>query len=277
MTAAPAFQPLYLDGTAGRLFAVYYPPAADRDRRRAAVFAPPFAEEMNRARRMTALLGRRLAGLGIGLMVVDPIGTGDSDGDFADGGWRQWRDDLATAATWLRGQGVETVDLVGLRLGAALALDLARNAVHPIGRIVLWQPVTSGKVMFNQFLRIALAASMGESDRVTTTALRQRLAAGETLEVAGYALTPGLAAEIEAVALETLAPPAGTDLAWLEVSSAAAAELSPAGRKVIDAWRGSHGDIPAAVVAGEPFWAIQEVTVAPALVEATATLYAEAV
>jgi hypothetical protein len=44
---------------------------------------PPFAEEMNKSRRMIAEVGRRLEGSGVGMLLVDLFGTGDSEGEFA--------------------------------------------------------------------------------------------------------------------------------------------------------------------------------------------------
>jgi len=76
-------EPRFLDGLRGRLFVVRRAPAAD-DRGIDVVIAPPFAEEMNRSRRMMVLLAIALAERGFGCLAVDPFGTGDSDGDFAD-------------------------------------------------------------------------------------------------------------------------------------------------------------------------------------------------
>ena len=85
--------PLFIDGTAGRLFAIYLAPAPEAPRRGAVLYLPPFAEEMNRSRRMVLLQARRMVELGYQVLIVDLYGTGDSEGDFADARWAIWRAD----------------------------------------------------------------------------------------------------------------------------------------------------------------------------------------
>src|SRR5262245_21600498 len=56
---------------------------------------PPFAEELNKTRRMCARFARRLAGHGWRVVRVDLYGCGDSAGEFRDATWSQWISDLA--------------------------------------------------------------------------------------------------------------------------------------------------------------------------------------
>ncbi len=51
----------FLQGAQGQLFSVYHPSSLSGPARGGLVYLPPFAEEMNRARRMAALQARRLA------------------------------------------------------------------------------------------------------------------------------------------------------------------------------------------------------------------------
>ena len=83
--------PFFLVGGQGTLFAIYYPPAAGVPRRDGVLYVPPFAEEMNKSRRLVALQARRLAAAGFGVLVPDLYGTGDSAGDFAEARWSIWR------------------------------------------------------------------------------------------------------------------------------------------------------------------------------------------
>src|SRR5688500_5815022 len=57
---------------------------------------PPFAEEMNKSRRMCALLARGLAADGWRVVRIDLLGCGDSAGSLRDASWEQWCDDLRT-------------------------------------------------------------------------------------------------------------------------------------------------------------------------------------
>jgi len=268
-------QPIFLEGSAGRLFAVYYPPAVMREEGCNVLYVPPFAEEMNRARRMAALQARGLAALGFGVLLLDLFGTGESDGDFGDARWSIWLDDISAAADWLTRQGSRAVTLWGLRLGALLAAVSASQQRNKFQHLVLWQPVADGKTMLTQFLRLRVAAAMAErGEGETTDALRTELAAGHAIEIAGYELSPELAAAITAARLDTLALPAETRVDWFEVTARAGDPLSPAGRRVIDAWRAAGITASDAVVAGQPFWSVQETTVAPELLAATRRLFA---
>jgi len=261
VTEAP-IEPVFIDGTAGRLFAVFHPPAGVPRGR--IVYLPPFAEEMNCSRRMAALTARALAACGFGVLVLDPFGSGDSAGDFADARWAIWRRDVGLAAAWLGARVAGPLTLLGLRLGAMLA------AAAEAERLVLWQPVASGATMLTRFLRLRVAATMDGADRETTAALRALLAAGEAIEVGGYPLHPALAAELEGLRLTALDP--DCPVTWFEVASTADGEtrpLSPGAARVVADWRQTGRSVDARVVAGEPFWQIQETTLAPALITAT--------
>ncbi|WP_229425321.1 hypothetical protein [Massilia sp. Se16.2.3] len=78
---APA-DAFFLDTQGGRRFCLYHAPIGEC--RGALVYVHPFAEEMNRSRRMAALQARALAARGIGVLQLDLHGCGDSVGDFGD-------------------------------------------------------------------------------------------------------------------------------------------------------------------------------------------------
>lgn len=268
-------KPIFLNGARGDLFAIYHPAAVTRRVPQGLVYLPPFAEEMNRARRMAALQARQLAALGVDVLLLDPFGTGDSAGDFGDARWEIWHDDAAAAVAWLRDRCDGDVGLWGLRLGALLAAELASEESQGIARLLLWQPVLSGDRFLTQFLRLRLAAALGrEAERETTKDLKARLAEGETLEIGGYELAPSLAASLSGHDLGSLLGPATPPpIDWLEVSSGETPELSPATSKMLEKLDNAGSKVTARAVAGEPFWSIQEFTLAPALIEATSVLF----
>ena len=288
MKAAPPgpepgpLEPLFIDGPAGRLFALYFAPAArSRPRRPAVLYLPPFAEEMNRARRMATLLGRMLAESGVGCLLLDPYGTGDSAGDFADARWDLWRDDAAEAARWLAARGHGDIAVLGLRLGAPLALELAAMDGSAVTKAVVWSPVLSGELFLNQFLRIRTAAGLagglaGAGGGETTKSLRARLHDGETLEIGGYALTPGLAEAISALDLVPLGAACPAPIDWLEIcggGDGAPPALPPAGARAAERLRAAGADLSVTCIAGERFWAIEETVVIPELLNATLALW----
>lgn len=261
-------QAFFLPLRRGRRFCIQYVPDGASERRGAILYVHPFAEEMNKSRRMAALQARAFAEAGWTVLQVDLFGCGDSEGDFDEASWEQWLADAADAATWLRGQTGRMPWLWGLRLGCLLARQVVDRAPATPG-LVLWQPSMSGKQSLQQFLRLKVTNQiLGEaaSDRVGVQELRQCLARGETVEVAGYTLSPELALGLEAA--ELTPPSAPLRVAWLEVG-ASTAELSPAGRMRAEAWRAAGHRIDTTAVAGAAFWQTQEIAECDALVEAT--------
>lgn len=162
-----------------------------------------------------------------------------------------------------------------MRLGACLALEVAGRVRPEIERVVLWQPVVTGSVHLNQFLRIRVAAGLGAGDpsRETVKALRGRLAAGEIVEVAGYALAPQLAAAIDRLRLDELGVAAKMPIDWLEVAGGPTDSLPPAAETAAKRWRETGVQAAVKMIRGEPFWAIEETTIVSALIDATCELF----
>ena len=264
-----AVTPLFLDGPAGRLFAIYHAPAGKGPPRGSLIYVPPFAEEMNRSRRMAALQARALSAQGVAVLLLDLFGTGDSAGDFQDARWPVWLGDIDAGAHWLETHGQSPVGLWGLRLGALLATAAASHQPGRFKQLLLWQPVTDGKPMLTQFLRIRIAAAMGESSGGKTQDLRAQLARGETVEIAGYTLSPELATALDGVHMNALRPAAGADVHWFEVTAERSDRPLLGGQRVIETWRKAAATVSAMTVAGNPFWALQETTLAPELLAAT--------
>jgi exosortase A-associated hydrolase 2 len=264
--ALPPAEPLFLARPDGARFALFHAPAG---RCRAAVlYLHPFAEEMNRARRMAALQSRALAANGVVVLQLDLHGCGDSSGDFADATWDGWLGDVAHALDWLRARCGVPVTLWGLRLGALLGLAHARRD-PAIASLLLWQPVLGGAAHLTQFLRLRVAGDMlgNAAGGATTAALRAALADGETLDVAGYRLSPALALGMESCEAAALVP--ACPVHWIDVTASLDRGPAPASLRVADAWRAAGVAVELRQVSGEPFWATQEVATCPALINAT--------
>src|SRR5688500_15035872 len=120
--------------------------------RGAVLLIHPFAEEMNRCRRMAALQARAFAAAGWTVLQMDLYGCGDSAGDFSGATWNRWLDDVVDSAAWLREKTGQRLVLWGLRAGCLLATQAA-GRIEPAADLVLWQPVASGKQFLQQFLR----------------------------------------------------------------------------------------------------------------------------
>lgn len=268
LAPGPAMEPFFLPVDGGQRFCLFHSPAGAC--RGAVLYVHPFAEELNRSRRMAALQARALAAQGYGVLQIDLHGCGDSSGDFGDARWETWRRDLAAAYAWLDTRLDRPITLLGLRLGAALALDFARTEAKAPAGIVLWQPALSGPSVLAQFLRLRVANDMlaGGDTRTGTAALRAALARGETLEIAGYDLHPELALAIESLD-PALLTPHKIPVHWFELATAPDRPLTAAASSTVERWRRARAQVQARQVVGQPFWSTQEITECPALVAAT--------
>lgn len=221
---------------------------------------------------MVALTARALAAAGVGVVLLDPHGTGDSGGDFADARWPTWLADVQTAAAWAEAETGGPVGLWGLRLGALLAAQAVAAAPARFARLVLWAPVARGETFLTQFLRIRVAAAMGDGQAgggESTKALRAAWDAGETVEVAGYEVAPALAAAMDAAALADAPPPATLPVDWFELVAEEGRDPAPGARKAAEAWTGAGARVAVDPVVGDPFWSLQEIALAPNLIAAT--------
>jgi exosortase A-associated hydrolase 2 len=262
------FLPIGLD----QRFCLLHSPPGESVRKGSILYVHPFAEEMNKSRRVAALQARAFAEMGWTVLQMDLLGCGDSSGDFGDAHWQRWVDDVLVAAAWLRGEtGYEPV-LWGLRTGCLLVLQATRRLEAEPG-LVLWQPVLSGKQFLQQFLRLKVANQMlgsTEGDRIGTQQFREQLADGDPVDVAGYTLSSELALGMETAELDL--PERCTRVAWLEIGGSSGGELSPASRIRIRAWRDASHHIEARRVEGPAFWQTQEISECPALIEATLSI-----
>ncbi len=281
---AAADMPFFLDaGARGQRLCVHHAahassPAAPGARGQI-LLLPPFAEEMNKSRRMTALAARAFAAAGFEVLAMDLLGCGDSSGDFGDATWAEWQADVRLATAWLVERALPGAEgrhpplwLWGLRAGALLApaaLDaLADMAPERPAHLLLWQPVTAGKLQLQQFMRLRVAADLiGGQAKGAVQAMRDQLARGEPVEIAGYQLSPALADGLEAAHLKPA--PRVRRVAWLELSTRTDATLTPAATMGADAWRAQGAEVRAEVCVGPSFWAATEIEEAPRLIEAS--------
>ena len=236
------------------------------------MYVHPFAEEMNKARRMAALQSRRLAAAGWGVLQIDLLGCGDSSGEFADARWAAWKRDVPRR----RGLAAGARRRSGRACGACGSGRRSRRTARAgrtwtIDSLVLWQPVGSGEQFLTQFLRLQLAAEMltGGAAQTGVRELRETLARGTVLEIGGYELHPELAAAIDGLKLAELVPAVKRVHLARGDRPARAADYAcvAARRSTPGAQRGL--DVRAAAVTGEPFWSTLEIAECAALLDAT--------
>lgn len=291
------------------LFVVIHLPVAGGWPDHWVVHCPAFAEEMNKSRKMVMEQAREFSDQGVGVLIPDLWGTGDSPGEFADADWVLWTRNITQILCWLKQQGACSVTLWGLRLGCLLAHDVQKqwhDDWPQLSQLLYWQPILNGQQALTQFLRLRLASGLldapasasspgsagaaGETVRHPTAGmqecdialaappvsrvkpetvkdLRQRFAAGEYLEVAGYVLSPALVEQLDSVAGEAFLPQAPVN--WLEIKNQPEAALSVAAIRVLDNWRQRQVQAHGQVVTGDTFWATQEIAHAPGLIRAS--------
>lgn len=231
---------------------------------------PPFNEEMNRSRSMVTMQAQALGRLGIGTMVIDLYGTGESDGEHGDARWDIWQENVRHGVEWLDARPGGCIGILGIRLGVPLALSAMRQDGKKRA-LIAWQPVVDGKTYLTQFMRMRIAANMDRTDipKETTGEMRAQLAEGKSIEVAGYEIHPELAASIEEQRLAALVPTETLSVAWFEKGSGTENTMSPASERLLEAWRQAGVNVETAVFDGPAFWALHDRFFAPDLITKT--------
>lgn len=233
------------------------------------IFVHPFAEEMNKSRRMVALAAEAFAARGWSTLQIDLTGCGDSAGDFGDASWDLWIEDCRNAWSWATTHLKGAVALWGLRSGALVLADWLRSGAVA-APLLLWQPVGNGRQHLTQFLRLKAAGEMlADADaKASMEAVRASLKAGDTVDVAGYRLSSALAQGMESSTLG-LRNAYAAPVVVLEVGPPGREEVSPALRVLVDRWAGAGIRCRAQTVDGPAFWQTQEIELCPALIEAS--------
>jgi exosortase A-associated hydrolase 2 len=240
---------------------------------RVVLLVPPFAEEMNKSRKMMSLLLAQTASESTCGYLFDLYGTGDSEGDFSQATWDIWRANLIDMLDFIGAQeGVEQISIVAIRSGALLVNSVLADETassDKIKSIHYWNPVFNASLFIGQFLRLKLAANMMRNDgpKVGVKELRQQLQDEGSLEVAGYTLNSDLISGMEGAVI-TL-PPSLSELAlhYYEISSLG--QITPGLMKKISEVGGSAERRFTHVVEGAQFWSTQEIAINESLLDLT--------
>ncbi len=186
-------EPFYFGAGARQLFGIYHAPAGSVSRDAGVALCHPPGQEYLRSHRALLQLARLLSDRGLHVLRFDLSCCGDSPGDADQGSFAQWVQDACAAADELHNGALQRVGLVGLRLGATVALRAAARR-RDIAALVLWEPVVSGSAYVAQLRSLHRAWLGGSFARASSDG---GLVA--TPEVLGFPLTAALADELEAV------------------------------------------------------------------------------
>lgn len=189
------------------------------------VFCAPFAEEQKQACRVFVETARALAAHGIPSLRFDYRGTADSQGPFTDFSLAGALRDIQAAAALLRDRaGVPRIALLGLRLGASLALQAAAGA-HCLA---LWHPIVDGALFYRLNLRRMLVRQMMTHGKATGA---RDTGQAHTIDLDGFLATHALCDEIKALNLADCGPRTAdwppTLLAQIAHTADPSAELKP--------------------------------------------------
>jgi alpha-beta hydrolase superfamily lysophospholipase len=154
-TGAIRKQPIHFGAPGRPLFGFYHPPEDGLWRGVGVVLCNPIGTDQTRSERTLRHLAERLSASGFACLRFDFFGTGDSGGDGLVGGIvRSWLEDVGLAVDELRlRSGAETIAMVGLRIGASLALTHAAER-GDVDSLVLWNPCLSGQAFVNEVTRL---------------------------------------------------------------------------------------------------------------------------
>ena len=238
------------------------------------VLLPPFAEEMNKSRRMCARMARCWAEDGWRVVRLDLYGCGDSGGEFRDATWSRWVEDLQTEVRRSIGETPGPLWLWCVRGGALFVEPILE--VAPAAHVLLWQPVLSGAVHLQQFMRLRMAAGLfgaGKASSADATPAQQ-FAAGRSAEIGGYEVSAALAYGLQSAGLRSGTGSRGR-VVWLEVPSGEGASVSPATQRAVDAWRANGRDVCLELVPGAPFWQSTDIVENEGLLQRSRVLLAD--
>lgn len=230
---------------------------ADGGARGTVLLLPPFAEEMNKSRRMCAQFARLLAADGWRVARIDLFGCGDSAGELRDADWSAWIEDLRTELA-RHDRSTGALWLWALRAGALFADELL--AIRPDAHLLLWQPVLSGSLYLQQFQRLRSASRMlaGASTGGEEPPPAQAWARGDMVEIAGYEVPAGVARGLQSAQLSPEAPGSGR-VVWFELSARAEAGAAPATRRAADAFGAAGRVVELQILPGAAFWQSTEI------------------
>jgi pimeloyl-ACP methyl ester carboxylesterase len=165
-----------------------------------ALIVPPFGWEDVCSYRPLRCLGRTLAENGIPALRFDLPGTGDSAGGSRDDGLLDaWIRSVNDAALELRrSTGVADVAVVGIRLGAMLAVS-AMAQESTVQDLILWGARSNGRALLRE-----LRAFGNMQDAEYASGVGSPTEAVPGLEIAGFFMTPETLRALEALDLSLL-------------------------------------------------------------------------
>ncbi len=212
----------------GGLFGWFHEPAAAH-RSVAVAICNPIGDDIIRAHRPLRHLSEELAAAGFAVLRFDFHGTGDSEGDErAPGCVARWRRDLATAIDELRARtGATQVSVVGMRLGATLAAEVAATR-SDVRSVALWHPFVDGPAFVTETIKMHTMHKLLEPASFTSGPATYDTGS----EALGFFLTNQTIEDLKSVDLMKLAKRPAPDMLTIAGGS------TPSSKLLLDRLRG---------------------------------------
>jgi uncharacterized protein len=199
--------PLFFGSAERRLFGVYESAQRRSEVARAVLLCNSWGAEYLNAHHSLRVLAQRLCAAGFDTLRFDYFGEGDSGGETTDADLDGWKQDIATAVAELKAMSTASrVVVLGLRLGASLAAEVAPALAGDIDRLVLWDPIVDGASYLTELERGAIQSKMG--DRFFTPVQGH----GPTTEIRGRVVSSAFVEGLRAIDLcsEKVTAPSAT-------------------------------------------------------------------
>ncbi len=263
-----------------QIFLAHYAPCEQSEgvgSQQTVIFVPPFAEEMNRSKRMYVLCARLLADAGIHSICFDFAGTGDSSGEWGDYSYQDWKQNLIDVYQFAK-KITPTINLITLRDSALISLDLIKlNEIH-IDKCVMWDPIDNGEVLIRQLVRMKIASAMADDlKKITTQEVSESIEKEGYLEVGGYHVSSDLIDCIKSQKISDGFEDAlnSAELHWMTTgkSNNSAKQQLPISLAKLDLSEKLLAQLTLHSVNDVRFWMQQEVTISPVLLRETKKVF----
>lgn len=187
----------------------YFP--AHPSPKRPVVLVPADGEERTWSQRTMVNLARTLARAGRPVVRFDFRGQGESDGLYEETDVASRLEDLAAVVERTRSWSGAAPALVGLRLGATLAVHYAAAAGAAIGPVVAVEPVESVTSYIGDLLRKNLTNQLVIHKKVVVTRkqLLEDVRSGSTVSCNGFHLSRGFLESLEQLTQADAGIPSG--------------------------------------------------------------------
>jgi alpha-beta hydrolase superfamily lysophospholipase len=205
---------VYFDSGENKLFGWFRPHPESAASNTGLVICRPYGYEALCSHRGLRAFEDAVAAVGAPTLHFDYLGTGDSaDIDPQADQLAAWTKDVVAAVHELRRRtGVQQVCVLGIRLGALLAV-LAASECAAITSLILIAPIISGRRYVRALRTARLAASS-----IVSTPVEGAESAG-SMESSGFLLSAATLAALTQIDLSTRAPPRVSDVLVIDGST----------------------------------------------------------